>query len=60
MLACGELESVADMVITKEPETVGVPLMLQLGPSDKPDGSEPAVMLQLYGPVPPVTGMAAE
>jgi hypothetical protein len=60
LLACGALESVADTVSTKEPEALGVPLMLQLDPRDRPVGSDPLVMLQLYGPVPPFTGMAEE
>lgn len=48
--------SVACTVMFDVPAVVGVPLTVQLfGASDRPAGSVPAVMAQMYGPVPPLT-----
>lgn len=70
--ACGELtvivmlalavrfwESVTSRVTVEAPAVVGVPLMTPKV-SDNPAGSEPEVMLQVYGGVPPVAANACE
>ena len=48
-------ESVPFTVTVVLPGVVGVPVIVQPAPSVNPAGSEPAVIAQLYGPVPPLT-----
>lgn len=51
----GELESCVCMVTEKAPDCVGVPLIAPLEPSKlRPVGSEPPLMLQVYGAFPPL------
>jgi hypothetical protein len=46
------------LTVTREfPAVVGVPLTPQFAPNDNPEGRAPLVMLHVYGPVPPLTGM---
>jgi hypothetical protein len=53
--------SVTRNVTSEFPITVGVPLMFPvLAFKDKPVGSEPEVMVQLSGAVPPVLAMVCE
>jgi hypothetical protein len=54
----GAAESVAFTVMVMEPPAVGVPLIWQFVASVRPAGMVPAVMTQVYGPVPPETGTA--
>ena len=54
---CGLLLSVAFTVTVLVPVPVGVPVMVQFAPRARPAGSVPAVIVQVYGPVPPLTGI---
>ncbi len=60
VVCTGLLLSVAFTVRLAVPGVVGVPLMRQPAPSDRPAGRVPAVTVQTYGDVPPVTPMVAE
>src|SRR6266852_447734 len=55
LAVCGvAAESFACTVKVKEPEAIGVPLMVPVELfSDNPPGREPTVRLQVYGVVPP-------
>ncbi len=55
MLLSGLLLSVAVTVSMAVPATVGVPVITQPAPRVSPAGSVPAVMVQLYGELPPAT-----
>jgi len=57
--AVGLVESVALTVNEEVPAAVGVPLSAPSDASDRPVGSEPVVMLQVYGLVPPVAPRVA-
>lgn len=50
-------ESAAMMPTVVEPVTAGVPVSEQFDPSVRPLGSVPEFKVQVYGAVPPVTGM---
>ena len=54
----GDSESVTFTVTVELPAVVGVPLTVQ-PLMLRPSGSVPAVMVQLYGEVPPLTPMIA-
>jgi hypothetical protein len=54
----GDSESVTFTVMVELPAAVGVPLTAQ-PLMLKPAGSVPAVMVQLYGDVPPLTPIVA-
>src|ERR1700761_3809777 len=54
LVSTGFAESVTVTVTVVVPGVVGVPLITQ-PEMVKPAGSVPAVIVQLYGPVPPVT-----
>ena len=59
--AVGEVESVTFAVKLNEPEVVGVPEIVPLdAESVKPAGSAPALILQLYGVVPPLAWIIVE
>jgi hypothetical protein len=52
--AVGVVESVTLAVKLKEPDAVGVPEIVPAEDSVRPPGKAPALMLQLYGVVPPL------
>ncbi len=56
VVSCGLLESVAVTVTVDVPATVGVPLITQ-PMAVRPAGKVPLTIVQLYGPLPPVTPM---
>ncbi len=59
--AVGEVESVTMAVKLKEPAVVGVPEIAPLEADNvRPAGNAPALMLQLYGVVPPVAAKVVE
>jgi hypothetical protein len=59
--AVGEVASVTLTVKVKEPDAVGVPVIVPLdAASVRPAGSAPELMLQLYGVVPPVAPSVVE
>jgi hypothetical protein len=58
VVCCGEPESSTFTVTVELPAVVGVPLTVH-PLSVKPAGSVPAVMVQLYGEVPPAAPMVA-
>ena len=55
VVAAGLLESVALMVTTTAPAAVGVPLTTQFAARVNPVGKDPAVLVQVYGALPPLT-----
>lgn len=59
VLSAGVAESVAFTVTVEVPDTVGVPLTMQLEAKVRPAGKVPAVTEQVYGAVPPVTPSVA-
>ncbi len=59
--AVGVVESVTFAVKLNEPDAVGVPEIVPLdADSVRPAGNAPALMLQLYGVVPPVAASVVE
>jgi hypothetical protein len=58
VVCVGDSESVTFTVTVELPAVVGVPLTVH-PVSDNPAGSVPAVIVQLYGEVPPVTPIVA-
>jgi hypothetical protein len=56
----GVVESVTCAVKLKEPEAVGVPEIVPADDSVSPPGNAPALMLQLYGWVPPLAASVVE
>ena len=52
--AVGVVESVTFTVKLKEPDAVGVPEIVPADDNVSPPGKAPALMLQLYGVVPPL------
>lgn len=56
----GLAESVAFTVSVEVPAVVGMPVTAQFAPIDRPAGSVPDVMVQVYGDVPPLTPTVAE
>ena len=59
VVCAGAAESVALTVNVAGPATVGVPVTEQPAPNVRPAGREPAVIVQEYGEVPPLTPMVA-
>ena len=58
--AVGVVESVTFTVKLKEPDAVGVPETVPADDSVRPPGNAPALMLQLYGVVPPLAASFVE
>jgi hypothetical protein len=55
------LASVTDTVTVPEPETLGTPLISPVaGFSERPAGSDPAVMAYVYDPEPPLAERFSE
>jgi hypothetical protein len=58
--AVGFVESVTLAVKLKEPDAVGVPEIVPADDNVSPPGKAPALMLQLYGVVPPLAASVIE
>jgi hypothetical protein len=58
--AAGVVESVTFTVKPNVPEEVGVPEIVPLEVKVRPAGNAPALMLQLYGVVPPLAAKIVE